>query len=59
MRNIFLISTVLVLLSSCTLPWSKNDGSFTALYQANIHSTVNSLDEFGMLLGVNRHESID
>ncbi len=59
MRNIFIIPILLVLISSCTFPWSKNDSSFTGLYRAHIHSSITSLDELGTLLGVNRHESID
>ncbi len=58
MRNIFIIPTILIILSSCTL-FNKNDGSFIALYQANIHSIVVSLDKIGTRLGVNRHESVD
>ena len=60
MKKIILVPLLLLFVSSCTLPFAnKNDGSFTALYNASIHSSIESLEEFGAFLGVNRHESID
>ena len=60
MKKIILAPILLLLISSCTLPFggSKNDGSFSALYDASVHSSMTSLDELGTLMGINRHESI-
>ncbi len=61
MKKIIIIPILLLLISSCTLPFGKdkNDGSFSSLYNASIHSSMTSLDEFGTLMGINRHESIE
>lgn len=60
MKKIILVPILLLIVSSCTLPFgNKNDGSFLSLYNANIHSSVQSFEEFGEFLGINRHESID
>ncbi len=58
-KKLIVISLILVSLSACTMPWSKQDTSFQWLYRANIHATMKSIDELGQLLGINRHESIE
>ena len=60
MKKIILVPLLLLIVSPCTLPFaSKNDGSFVSLYNASIHSSMESLEELGVFLGINRHESID
>ncbi len=61
MRKIILVPVLLLLISSCTLPFAeeKKDESFGWLYTANVRSTVASYAEIGTYLGINRHENIN
>ncbi len=59
MYKYLLISLLLVSLSACTMPWTKKDESFVWLYKANIVATLDGIDKFWELIGINRHESIE
>ncbi len=59
MQKYLLLSLLIVSLSACTIGGKSNNGWFTDLYNESVHSMVESIDEFGTLIGINRHESIE
>jgi hypothetical protein len=68
MKKIILVPLLLLIISSCTLPFGNknevssvyvNDGSFLSLYNASIRSSMESIEEYGKYLGINRNENID
>lgn len=58
MKKHLLIPLLFLTISSCSLLGNKNSGSFADLYKQNTHSSIVSLGELGVFLGINRHESI-
>lgn len=58
MKKLLLIPLLLLTISSCSLLGNKDSGSFADLYKQNTHSSIVSLGELGVFLGINRHESI-
>lgn len=56
MRKILLVSTLILLLSGCSL-WNK-ETNFTSLYSAYVVAPIDTLENFAQYVGYNRQEEI-